>query len=163
MNAWWSSLASRERVILIAGMLVLAVLLVWLAIVEPLADGRASLSNEVAGLSADHEWMQQVAPEVRRRASSQAGTGTGTAGAGNGSVLTLVEVSANASGMRSAMTRVQPEGQGARLWFDSVSFDALMSWLAELETRQNLNVSQLAVDAGAEPGLVSARVLVEPR
>lgn len=161
MNAWWAGLASRERVILMAGMLVLASLLAWLAIIEPLADSRASLSKEVAGLSADHYWMQQVAPEVRRRSSSQAGAGT--AGVGNGSVLTLVEVSANASGIRSAMTRVQPEGQGARLWFDSVSFDALMSWLAELETRQNLNISQLAVDAGSEPGLVSARVLVEPR
>ncbi len=161
MNAWWASLASRERVILIAGMLVLAVLLIWLAIVEPLADGRNSLRKEVAGLSADHDWMQQVAPEVRRRASLRAGAGA--IGAGNGSVLTLVEVSANASGMRSAMTRVQPEGQGARLWFDSVSFDALVSWLAELETRQNLRISQLAVDAGSAPGLVSARVLVEPR
>ncbi|PCC99874.1 type II secretion system protein GspM [Halopseudomonas pelagia] len=161
MNAWWAGLAPRERVILIAGMMVLAGLLIWLAIVEPLADGRSSLRGEVAALSADHDWMQQVAAEVRRRASSQAGAGA--IGAGNGSVLTLVEVSANASGMRSAMTRVQPEGQGARLWFDSVSFDALVSWLAELETRQNLRISQLAVDAGEAPGLVSARVLVEPR
>lgn len=161
MNAWWSGLAARERLILIAGMLVLAVLLVWLVIVEPLAQSRAALRNEVAALGTDHDWMQQVAPEVRRRASLQSGASAGAAG--SGSVLTLVEVSANASGMRSAMTRVQPEGQGARLWFDSVSFDALMSWLAELETRQSLNITQLAVDAGAEPGLVSARVLVERR
>lgn len=161
MNAWWAGLAPRERIILITGMLVLAVLLVWLAVIEPLAEGRANLRTEVAALSADRDWMQQVAPEVRRRAVSQGGTGAGAAG--NGSVLTLVEVSANAAGMRSAMTRVQPEGQGARLWFDSVSFDALVSWLGDLETRQNLNISQLAVDAGAEPGLVSARVLVEPR
>ena len=161
MNAWWAGLAPRERIILIAGMLVLAVLLVWLAVIEPLAAGRTNLRTEVAALSADHDWMQQVAPEVRRRASSQGSASAGSTG--NGSVLTLVEVSANAAGMRSAMTRVQPEGQGARLWFDSVSFDALVSWLGDLETRQNLNISQLAVDAGAEPGLVSARVLVEPR
>lgn len=161
MNAWWAGLAPRERVILIVGMLVLAVLLIWLAIVEPLANQRASLHSEVATLSADHDWMQQVATEVRRRAAAQPGSGAGKLG--NGSVLTLVEVSANASGIRGAMERIQPEGQGARLWFDRVSFDALMRWLAELEKRQGLQISQLAVDAGSAPGLVSARVLVEPR
>ncbi|WP_022963364.1 type II secretion system protein GspM [Halopseudomonas pelagia] len=162
MNAWWAGLAPRERVILIVGMLVLALLLIWLAIIEPLANRRASLHSEVATLSADHDWMQQVATEVRRRAAAQSGSGA-RAPAGNGSVLTLVEVSANASGMRTSMERIQPEGQGARIWFDSVSFDALMRWLAELEKRQGLQISQLAVDAGSEPGQVSARVLVESR
>lgn len=162
MNAWWMGLAARERVILIAGIVVLTLLLIWLAIIEPLAKGRASLRAEVATLSADHAWMQQVATEVRRRAAAQSGSGA-RAAAGNGSVLTLVEVSANASGMRTAMERIQPEGQGARLWFDSVSFDELMRWLGELEKRQGLQIGQLAVDAGSEPGLVSARVLVESR
>lgn len=162
MNAWWAGLAPRERVILIVGMLVLTLLLIWLAIIEPLANRRASLHTEVAMLSAEHDWMQQVATEVRRRGAAQSGSGGGVP-AGNGSVLTLVEVSANAAGIRDAMQRIQPEGQGARLWFDSVAFDALMRWLAELEQRQGLQISQLSVDAGAEPGLVSARVLVESR
>jgi general secretion pathway protein M len=80
-----------------------------------------------------------------------------------GSVLTLIEVSANAAGIKEAMERVQPEGKGARLWFDTIAFDTLVRWLAELEQRQGLVVSQLSVNAGAEPGMVSARVLVEPR
>jgi general secretion pathway protein M len=161
MSSWWAGLAPRERIILMAGTLVLAVLLIWLAIVEPLAAKRANLQAEVAALGADHDWMQQVATEVRRRAASQSSSRAGPTG--NGSVLTLVEVSANASGMRASMERIQPEGQGARLWFDAVSFDALMAWLGELEKRQGLQISQLAVDAGTEPGVVSARVLVESR
>lgn len=161
MSSWWAGLAPRERIILMAGTLVLAVLLIWLAILEPLAAKRANLQAEVAALGADHDWMQQVAPEVRRRAASQSSSSAGPTG--NGSVLTLVEVSANASGMRASMERIQPEGQGARLWFDAVSFDALMAWLGELEKRQGLQISQLAVDAGTEPGVVSARVLVESR
>lgn len=162
MNNWWAGLAPRERIILMAGMAVLGLLIIWLLIIEPVVNARAQLREDVMQLTADHTWMQQAALEVRRRAGMQNSSQTGPAVAG-GSVLTLIEVSSNAAGLQDAMERVQPEGKGARLWFEAVAFDALVRWLAELEQRQGLQVSQLAVDAGAEPGMVSARVLVEPR
>lgn len=162
MNNWWAGLAPRERIILLAGLAVLGLILIWLLVVEPVASQRADLRRDVMQLTADHTWMQQAATEVRRRAGMQRDIQPGAAGAA-GSVLTLIEVSANAAGIKEAMERVQPEGEGARLWFDAVAFDSLVRWLAELEQRQGLLVSQLAVDAGAEPGIVSARVLVEPR
>lgn len=162
MSNWWAGLAPRERITLIAGMIVLGLLLLWLLLVEPAANKRLELRQEVMQLTADHTWMQQAAVEVRRRAGMQGNNQSGSGVAG-GSVLTLIEVSANAAGLKEAIERVQPEGDGARLWFEAVSFDRLVGWLAELEQRQGLLVSQLAVDAGAEPGMVSARVLVEPR
>lgn len=162
MSNWWAGLAPRERVILLVGMGVLSLLVIWLLIVEPVMNKRAELRQEVMQLTADYTWMQQAALEVRRRAGMQQ-DGQLAAGAAGGSVLTLIEVSASAAGIKASMERVQPEDEGARLWFDAVAFDALVRWLAELEERQGLLVSQLAVDAGAEPGMVSARVLVEPR
>jgi general secretion pathway protein M len=141
---------------------VLGLLIIWLLIVEPVINKRADLRQEVMQLTTDHTWMQQAALEVRRRAGMQS-NGQASAGIAGGSVLTLIEVSANASGRKASMARGQPEGEGARRWFDAVAFDALVRWLAELEQRQGLMVSQLSVDAGAEPGVVSARVLVEPR
>ncbi|WP_373187210.1 type II secretion system protein GspM [Halopseudomonas sp.] len=162
MNNWWAGLAPRERVILIAGMAVLGLLIIWLLIVEPIVNQRAELRREVMQLTADHTWMQQTALQVRRRAGIQR-DGQSATGVPGGSVLTLIEVSASAAGIKDAMERVQPEGDGARLWFDAVAFDTLVRWLAELEQRQGLLVSQLSVDAGVEPGMVSARVLVEPR
>lgn len=162
MSNWWAGLAQRERIILIAGLVVLGLLVIWLLIIEPVVNKRADLRREVMQLSADHTWMQQAALEVRRRAGMQSAGQAGAAVAG-GSVLTLIEVSANAANLNEAIERVQPEGDGARLWFEAVPFDGLVRWLAELEQRQGLLVSQLAVDAGTEPGMVSARVLVEPR
>jgi len=85
----------------------------------------------------------------------------GSSNAAGGSVLTLVEVSANAAGLKSALSRVQPEGQGARLSFDQVGMDALLGWLADLEQRQGLQVTQLAFDVSDTTGMVSARLLVE--
>ena len=161
MNAWWAGLAPRERVILGGGGIVLALVLIYLMIWEPIATKREQVRADISALSADLAWMQQVAGQVKRRAAQQ-GNQSSAAAAG-GSVLTLVEVSARAAGLHETLERVQPEGQGARIWFAETGFDGLLNWLGELEQRHGLQVSQLAVDAGNAPGRVTARIKVEPR
>ncbi|CEA02136.1 Type II secretion system protein M [Pseudomonas saudimassiliensis] len=161
MSAWWAGLAPRERIVLAGGAMLLVLVVLWLMIWEPLAQKREQLRADISALTADLSWMEQVASQVKRRAAQQGSASNGAAA--GGSVLTLVEVSARAAGLRESLERVQPEGQGARLWFNETSFDGLLRWLAELEQRHGLQISQLAVDAGTAPGVVSARVLVEPR
>lgn len=161
MKAWWAGLAPRERRILVLGAVALGLILAWVAVWEPLLQGRSALRSDVARLSAEAVWMEQVADDVRRRARLEQ-RAPALPGAG-GSVLTLIEVSANAAGLRSALTRVQPEGDGARLIMDAVGFDALMGWLAELELRQGLRVSELMIEGQQAAGQVSARLLLERR
>lgn len=161
MNAWWTGLAPRERLIVGGGSVVLMLVLIYLLIWEPIANKREQIRTDISALSADLAWMQQVAGQVKRRAAQQGNQSS--AGAARGSVLTLVEVSARAAGLHETLERVQPEGQGARIWFAETGFDGLLSWLGELEQRQGLHVSQLAVDAGNAPGMVTARIKVEPR
>ena len=161
MKAWWAGLAPRERRILVLGAVALGLILAWVAVWEPLLQGRSALRSDVARLSAEAVWMEQVADDVRRRARLEQ-RAPALPGAG-GSVLTLIEVSANAAGLRSALTRVQPEGEGARLIMDAVGFDALMGWLAELELRQGLRVSELMIEGRQAAGQVSARLLLERR
>ena len=156
MKSWWAGLAPRERLILLAGSVFLLVMAFWLVIWEPLIAGRAELRQEVRTLSAERLWMEQVVDDVRRRARMSQGETSSS-----GSVLTLVEVSAHAAGLKEALSRGQPEGQGARLSFDQVGMDALLSWLADLEQRQGLQVTQLALDVTEAKGMVSARLLVE--
>lgn len=161
MKAWWAGLVPREQRIVLGGLVALALVVLWLGVWEPIASSRAELRSEVAALSNDLAWMQQVSDQVRRRGAQQRNQ-PASAGAG-GSVLTLIEVSANASGIKQALGRVQPDGSGARLSFDEVGFDALVGWLNDLENRHGLKISQLAVDVGSTPGTVSARLMVEPR
>lgn len=161
MKAWWAGLAPRERRILVLGAVALGLILAWVAVWEPLLQGRSALRSDVARLSAEAVWMEQVADDVRRRARLEQ-RAPALPGAG-GSVLTLIEVSANAAGLRSALTRVQPEGEGARLIMDAVGFDALMGWLAELELRQGLRVGELMIEGQQAAGQVSARLLLERR
>lgn len=160
MKVWWAGLVPREQRIVLGGLVALGVVFLWLGVWEPIASSRAELRSDVSRLSTDLAWMQQVSDQVRRRGAQQrqpASTGAG------GSVLTLIEVSANAAGIKQALGRVQPEGSGARLAFDEVGFDSLVGWLNDLENRHGLQISQLAVDVSSSPGMVSARLMVEPR
>lgn len=160
MSAWWVGLTLRERAILAGGAVLLVLVVLWLLVWEPVAERRAATIADIQHYSADLAWMEQVAGEVKRRAKQ---TDTTQKPASGGSVLTLLEVSASAAGLRKSIERVQPEGLGARLWFEETAADALLAWLGELEQRHGLRVTQLAIDAGAAPGVVSARIKVEPR
>lgn len=161
MKIWWAGLAARERMVLGGAGVILVLMLIYLVVWEPIAVQREQVRTDISMLSADLVWMQQVAGQVKRYADLQTNqSGTGPAG---GSVLTLIEVSARAAGLNEALERVQPEEQGARLWFAEIGFDGLLRWLGELEQRHGLQISQLAVDAGNTPGMVTARIKVEPR
>lgn len=160
MSAWWAGLSLRERVILAGGGALLLLVVLWLLVWEPVTERRAATIADIQHYSAELAWMEQVAGQVKRRAKQ---TGTGQKTTAGGSVLTLLEVSASAAGLRKSIERIQPEGTGARLWLEETAADALLAWLGELEQRHGLQVTQLAVDAGASPGMVSARVKVGPR
>src|SRR5690606_15015947 len=155
MTAWWAGLAPRERITLAGGGGVWPLVVTYLATWQPLARQPAAVGAEIGALSADLAWMQQVAGQVKRRGAQQSSQ---PAAASGGSVLTLVEVSARSAGLHQALERVQPEGQGARLWLTETGFDKLVAWLGDLEQRHGLQVSQLAVDAGNAPGTVTARI-----
>ena len=60
MKSWWAGLAPRERMILLAGSVLLLVLAGWVGVWEPLIAGRAELKQEVRTLSAERLWMEQV-------------------------------------------------------------------------------------------------------
>ena len=140
MKDWWATLPARDQRVLLFGSLALTAILGWLLLWEPLQLKREQLRADNAQLQADLSWMQQVAPEVRRRAAGSGRASVQRPSAG--SILSLVEVSASAAGLREQLERIQPEGQGARLWLEAVAFDRLMAWLA---TRQPPDAGRAAL------------------
>ena len=49
-----------------------------------------------------------------------------------------------------------------RMWLDKVSFDATMTWLDELQTKQGVTVSSFSAEhIAAQTGRVNIRMLVE--
>ncbi len=158
MKAWWETLSARERLWVIGGLGLTLALLCYALVWEPFRASQRQLQQRAAEQRADLIWMRQAAREVKRL-SAAAGTSPASDGR---SLLTLVDQTARAAGLASALKRVAPQGEdklSAQL--DGVEFDKLIPWLGSLERDHRIVIVNLSVDRTAVAGLVNARVILQ--
>ncbi|HMQ12198.1 MAG TPA: type II secretion system protein M [Candidatus Competibacter phosphatis] len=157
MKAWWETLSARERLLVIGGLGLTLALLGYALVWEPFRTSHRQLQQRVAEQRADLIWMRQAAREVKRL-SGNAGTSPTRDGR---SLLTLVDQTARAAGLASALKRVAPQGEdklSAQL--DGVEFDKLIPWLGMLEHDHRIAIVNLSIDRANATGLVNARVIL---
>lgn len=153
-RTWWEGLMPRERQILAVGGVVLLFfvfyLLIWAPMQRDLTRLRASVPEDrskVALMRAQSAQAQQL--RARLPTATQ-----------RGNLLSMLEQSASARGLRQSINRMEPEGaNGARLILDEVSFNALLSWIADLQG-QGIRVENATIQKRPTAGLVQARVLL---
>ncbi len=157
MKAWWETLSARERLLVIGGLGLTLALLGYALVWEPFRTSHRQLQQRVAEQRADLIWMRQAAREVKRL-SGNAGASSASDGR---SLLTLVDQTARAAGLTSALKRVAPQGEdklSAQL--DGVEFDKLIPWLGTLEHDHRIAIVNLSIDRANATGLVNARVIL---
>ncbi len=77
------------------------------------------------------------------------------------SLLTLIDQQGKSPELGKPPSRMQPEGDNeVKVWFEDVPFDALVRWMATLETRNGLQIAGAEIERRAVPGLVNARLTV---
>lgn len=157
-QTWLDSLNPRERRLVVAGGIFLGLFILYQLTWAPFANGMAEMQTKVSKKQEDLLWMQQAAQEAR----SLQGGSAGRRPVHTGSLLGLIEKTARQRGLGSSIRKVQPEGQkGVRIWLDRVAFDAVMTWLDELQVKQGVMVSSLAAERTPQEGWVNIRMLVE--
>lgn len=153
-RAWWSALADRERRILSGGAVVLGLILLYLAIWEPVTGARRARETELAQARALAVTLETLAAEAQRGRGARgpvAGTGQ--------SLLAVVDQSRKASSLAKPPSRLQPEGDATvRIWLEDVPFDQLVRWLNELQTRYGVRVDNADIERESASGLVNARL-----
>lgn len=150
---WWSGLADRERRIVAAGAAVLALVLLYLAVWEPLAQARHAREQALVDERALAALLETLAVEMQQRGGAGAVAGTGQ------SLLAVVDQSRRASALSKPPSRLQPEGEDTvRIWLEDVPFDALVRWLNDLQTRYGVRVADADIERESGPGLVNARL-----
>ena len=148
-----STLDARERKVLKALILFLAVLLVYFGIWSPLHRYHESSlvkRDTACGLlqymRSSEKQARTVSVTKKQRPSGQ-------------SLITDISNVAKDQGIQP--NRIQPEGGTAVIvWFDNVVFNDLMDWLVLLHGEYGVSVEQISIDRQAKPGLVNARVLL---
>lgn len=149
-------LAPRERLVLLAGGLVVILLLLYVMVWQPLSRNHARLTGEVAEYGSELEWMRSAAMEARLLES-----GSQEAVADSRSLIARVTAELRADQIRAE--RVQPEGDDRlRLGLERVAFTGLLAPLERMQAKYGIRVVEAAIEPVPDsPGLVNARMLLQ--
>lgn len=157
MKEWFGSLAPRERLVVAFGGAVAVLLLVHVALVEPMLGAYEQRTSRVASLERDLAWMTSAAAEVRTLHAR----GRGSGGASTDRPAYLAVDEAVRGGGLPRPERLEPAGSaGVRVEFSEVAFDALIGVLGRLERDARLQVTR-ARFSRVDDGVVSAQLTLE--
>jgi len=153
---WYQGLQQRERQLVLAATVVIAVTLSYLIIWEPVHKSIEEQTQKYQSQTGILQWMQNAATEVNAlRASGGANKRTG----GNQPVTLLVENSASSAGLKPYLSKLESTSdKGARVTIDAASFDQLLIWLNNLQTQYGISVTSANLDRDDKPGAVNARM-----
>ncbi|MBI5460983.1 MAG: type II secretion system protein M [Gammaproteobacteria bacterium] len=159
MKEWWTTLGTRERLILGGGALLLVPLLLWALVWQPLASGVHTLETDVAAQREALQWMRNAAAELQQLRGSSAQS---SAGLGGRSLLAVVDQSARAAGLGNGLKRIEPDSATAvRARLEGVAFDAVVKWLDELSRQFGVLATLVTVERTPGTGQVNVRLTLQ--
>jgi general secretion pathway protein M len=150
----WRSRSARERSVLGAGLVVLAVMLVVALAWLPLERTRARLATEMPVLRASVSALERDAEEVRRVRALPA-----TIPANPAPLAPLMAANAWARELPGVQLTV-PDEKHVRLAGADISFTALLDWLTNAQAAHGLRVESARIDALPTPGRVRAELML---
>jgi general secretion pathway protein M len=152
MPEWWENLQRQEKLAAAATGLAVTLLVVYL-LLQPLLSSRVRLREEVSNRRAELAWMRDAAKEI----------GQSDAAARNGGAaippLQFIDQAARENHLSEQLKRVEPGSGGEiKVWLSNAAYVDLVRWLRQLSTAGRLAITNLNVEKGASPGLVSAQL-----
>ncbi len=157
MKEQWQQLSLREKRLVIIAAIVVVVTLMYFMIWEPLRDG---IETSRVRVNAQTNTLQQIRAQAAEAKQLRAIKNRGGT-RGGGSLLVIIERTAQQKNLKSNLQKVQPEGQdGVRVWVENAAFDQLIDWLALLENKNTIYVSEIIIERRQEPGRINSRILL---
>ncbi|MEM7764297.1 MAG: type II secretion system protein GspM [Pseudomonadota bacterium] len=152
MKDWFAGLQPRERLMVSACAVIVAVTIGYVGIWEPLQTGHQRALEDV-------ERKSELVARARRLAPA-AGAGP-TNPRTNQPMTVVVANSVNANGLSSAYrTSSQSGPNGLRVALENASFDDMIAWLAVLERENNIVVESSSVTRRPVVGRVDASIVL---
>jgi len=152
LRQWFVARTPEEqRTLRLGGVVALLVLL--LGVLVPLHRSVSAAATRVASLRSDLGWLRSVAPQLTAAAGMPA--------LPNESLVVVVDRTARATGIASALSSSQAAGNGGlEVRLERVSFDALATWLGQLVQRYGVQIESATVEGAGAPGLVRASLVL---
>ncbi|MDH5472240.1 MAG: type II secretion system protein M [Gammaproteobacteria bacterium] len=158
LRHWLNSLNTRERNSIIAAAVFLVISLFYLAIWEPVFNNLHIEQQKFESERQLYYWMKDAAAELQTLQS----TGTRlTNRFKNQSISSLAELSAQSTGIKQNIKKLDSDSKGVKVELDQVSFDQLILWLSDMSQKYSIQVTSLHIEKQKDPGTVNARISLE--
>jgi general secretion pathway protein M len=153
LKQWWDQASTRDQIALAILAFALALYILFMAILKPVANMASEQKQRVASQQAAYERVKSLAAQWVHSQKSDRGKQSRE-------VERIVEGSISQHGLRVA--GFDPSGRnGIRVRFDQIAYDKFLAWVYDLEMSQGVRLKDVTVAASSEEGLVSANVLIQ--
>ena len=149
----WQQLQPREQQILAGGLIVLVIFIIYAGIWAPAVKTIDRLQTGVPKKQLQLAQMKSQSEAIRRSGNKAVKNITGT-------VLSRVERISREKSLSDSIGTMEPQGNnGVRLVISDIEFNRLLDYINAL-TAQAMDIDSATFDAGDEPGVVSARIVI---
>ena len=153
MKEWFAELNQREQLSLVVLSFALLLYLLYMLTWAPLADRRELLVVQNEGVA---QSLQRVDAMVSEIMSLRGG---GSASTAQRNLTALVNQSTGRHGLQ--VSRLQPNSRGdIQVRLEGAEFDGLLAWLDEVENREGLLVTEVALTRSGASGRVNATIRI---
>ncbi len=155
MQDWYNSLSQRERWMVTGCAVVVALALFWVLAIQPLAKHADGLDERVSSKRAQLATLQELAAAAQPGIASQSARG-----GSNESIVVIIDRTTRERQLAGYLKRNQPEGSaGVRLRLEGAPFDAVVSWLGDLQGRYGMQTGSANFDL-VGTGRVNASLVI---
>ncbi len=160
MKDWFMELDSRERLLLIGAGSFLALVLVFLLVIEPLYASTSALEERIEKKRVDLAYVQRGAQQIV--ALRQSGGNPGPQRSSRPLVV-IVDQTARSAGLGNKLNQNQAgaDGSSIKVRFEDAPFDAIVPWLSNLGTRHGIDVESGTIERSGGPGLVDVSLTLK--
>ena len=147
----------REKMIVVAALLVMVVIGGHSQIIEPYLARSAELQDEISQQRADLAWMKSAVVNMPVAMS------TPTTAEIEGTLANFVDQAVRRQGLSAQLTQMSPIGADEiRMRYSAVDFNKLVGFIAEVSS-SGLDVKDMRISPGDIPGVVDSNIVLERR
>ena len=151
LKEWWNQNSVRDQLALVALGFCFALFVLYAGILKPFQSKRDVQVQVNESAMSELNRVHELATLYKNQGK------TASKQTGSRSIVEIVDTSLRANDLR--LSSMRPSGTSdVQLRMDQVRFNDLLTWLAEMEVNEGMEVKDLSVATTDNPGIVSVNI-----